>query len=150
LIEPIVGELAARKPINYQARRTALFSWELDEDTWQRLVAEARAQTDGRHVSRWPQDPVDRLLASVTIWQRATSGFYRYAPSLKSRYRYTAPLLETPSRAWCRRRDRIIFEIMTGRVSSPFGIALQRSLNSYADDLAARIDSGDRPRRRPR
>ena len=150
LIQPIVGELAARKPINYQARRIALSSWELDEDTWQRLVTEARARTDGRHLSRWPHDPVDRLLASVSIWQRVTSGFYRYAPLLKSLYRYTAPLLETPSSNWHQRSDHITFEIMTGRASSPFSIELQRSLNAYADDLAARIDSGDHPGRCPR
>jgi hypothetical protein len=57
LIRPIVGELAAGKLINYRARRGALSGWELDEDTWQRLTAEARARQTAvtRSDGRMPQ-----------------------------------------------------------------------------------------------
>jgi hypothetical protein len=41
--------------------------------------------------------------------------------------------------------NRVTFEIMAGRVSSAFGIELQRSLNAYADSLASRIDDGELP-----
>jgi hypothetical protein len=141
LIQPVVGELAAGKLINYQARRAALSDWKLDEKTWQRLMDGAWARTDCRRRSRLPEDLLDRYLASVTIWQRATSGFYRYAPLLRSLYRYTAPLRESPLSQ--QRRERLTFRVMTGRASSPFGLELRRSLNAYADDLAARIDDGE-------
>jgi len=146
LIQPIVGELAAGDLINYRARRTALSSWELDEGTWQRLLAEALARPGGRrYPPRRPYDPLDRLLASVSIWQRATSGFYRNAPLLRSLYRYTGSSPEPSPGNWHQRRDRVTYEIMRGRASSPFGIELQRSLDAYADDLAARIDDGEQP-----
>ena len=56
----IAGELSARKLIDYRVRRMALLDWELDEQTWQHLVADARARTDGRHLSLGPHDLVDR------------------------------------------------------------------------------------------
>ena len=76
-IMAVAGELNAGTPINYQARRAALSSWELDEETWQHLVAEARTRTGGRCLAQGPHDVIDRLAASVAIWQRATHGFYR-------------------------------------------------------------------------
>ena len=59
--------------------------WALDEGTWQDLVAAARNRTDGSHLAQGPHDVIDRLAASVAIWQRATHGFYRYAPVAESR-----------------------------------------------------------------
>jgi hypothetical protein len=41
----IAGELSARKLIDYRVRRMALLDWELDEQTWQHLVADARGPT---------------------------------------------------------------------------------------------------------
>lgn len=72
------------KLINYQARRPVLSTWELDEETWRNLADEARARTDSRYLTRGPHDRVDRLMASVAIWQRTTHGHYRYAPLLKT------------------------------------------------------------------
>lgn len=109
----------------------ALINWALDEETWQHLIAEARARTDGRHLSLGPHDLVDRLAASVTIWQRATHGHYRYAPLLK-----TAP------GDWFRRSDRVTWKTMRGCGSSPIGIELHRLLNDYADQLGHHIDVG--------
>lgn len=109
----------------------ALFSWELDEESWLSLVAGARARTDGSHLGQGPHDNVDRLAASVAIWQRATHGFYRYAPLLKT----------TPA-DWYRRRDRVTWKIMLGRGSSPIGIELHQLLNDYADQLSRRVDAG--------
>jgi len=43
-----------------------------------------------------PHDNVDRLAASVAIWQRATHGFYRYAR-----------LLKTTSADWYRHKNRV-------------------------------------------
>jgi hypothetical protein len=95
-IMAVAGELNAGTSINYQARRAALSGWELDEETWQHLVADARTRTGGRRLAQGPHDVIDRLAASVAIWQRATHGFYRYAPLLKA-----APA------DWFGRRDRV-------------------------------------------
>ena len=127
--------------VNYQARRASLSSWELDEETWQHLVAEARTRTGGRRLARAPHDVIDRLAASVAIWQRATHGFYRYAPLLK-----TAPA------DWVRRRDRVTWRVLRGSTcSSPGGTELHRLLNEFADQLSNRIDArwhGDESRGR--
>ena len=48
----IAGELSARKLIDYRARRMALLDWELDEQTWQHLVAYARADRRPTPVAR--------------------------------------------------------------------------------------------------
>src|SRR2546427_13027971 len=55
----IAGELNARKLIDYRARRMALLDWELDEQTWQHLVAYARADRRPT-LSLGPHDLVDR------------------------------------------------------------------------------------------
>jgi hypothetical protein len=137
----VAGELNAGTPINYQARRAALSSWELDEETWRHLVAEARSRTGGRRLAKGPHDVIDRLAASVAIWQRATHGFYRYAPLLKA-----APA------DWFRRRDRVTWQILRGSTcSSPVGTELHRLLNEFADQLSHRIDArgdGDESRGR--
>jgi TniQ len=130
-VQAIASALASGELTNYRARRVALFSWELDEESWQRLVAEARARTDGCRLGQGPHDNVDRLAASVAIWQRATHGFYRYAP-----------LLKTTSADWSRRRDRVTWKIMLGRGSSPVGIELHQLLNDYADQLSRHVDAG--------
>jgi hypothetical protein len=109
----------------------ALFSWELDEESWQRLVAEARARTDGSRLGQGPHDNVDRLAASFAIWQRATHGFYRYVP-----------LLKNTSADWCRRKNRVTWRTMLGRGSSPVGIELHQLLNDYADQLSRHVDVG--------
>ena len=103
----VAGELNAGTPINYQARRAGLSSWELDEETWQHLVAEARTRTDGRRLALGPHDVIDRLAASVAIWQRATHGFYRYAP-----------LLKAPRPTGFRRRDRVTWQKARCRCTS--------------------------------
>jgi hypothetical protein len=129
LVQAIGGELAATELVNYRARRTALADWELDEETWQHLAAQARAQVGGRHRGQVPHDQVDRIAASVAVWQRATNGYYRYAPLLK-----TAPA------DWYRRNDRVTWKIMLGSGSSPVGAELHCLLIEYADDLGHRID----------
>jgi TniQ len=130
LVRAIAAELRGGELINYQARRTALSTWELDEETWQHLASEARARTYSRYLARGPHDRVDRLAASVAVWQRATHGHYRYAPLLK-----TAP------GDWFRRSDRVTWKIMLGRGSSSVGIELHRLLSDYADQLGTRIDA---------
>lgn len=64
---------------------------------------------------------------------------------MKSLYRYPGPVPGPTSSNPAPWRSRVTFEITTGRVSSPFGIELQRSLHAYADGLAARIDDGEQP-----
>jgi hypothetical protein len=125
----IADELTAGKLIDYKARRTVLANWTLDDKTWQHLVAEARTHTDGRRLAMGPHDLVDRLAASVAIWQYATHGFYRYAPVLK-----TVPA------DWFRRNDRVTWTLMRGHGSSPVGIELHRLLNDYANQLGRQID----------
>jgi hypothetical protein len=71
LVRAVASELRAGSLVDYRARRAALASWTLDEHAWQHLVAEARARTDGSHLGAGPNDQVDRLAASVAIWQRA-------------------------------------------------------------------------------
>ena len=132
LVQAIARELASGKLTDYRSRRVALFTWELEQEDWQSLVARARARTDGSRLALGPHDDVDRLAASVAIWQRATHGFYRYAPLLK-----TAPAADR-----CRRENRVTWKIMVGRGSSPVGIELHRLLNDYADQLSCRIDAG--------
>ncbi|HXC85980.1 MAG TPA: hypothetical protein VNV62_29460 [Trebonia sp.] len=127
---PSPPSCAAANSSTTHARRTALSTWELDEETWQHLASEARARTDSRYLARGPHDRVDRLAASVAVWQRATHGHYRYAPLLK-----TAP------GDWFRRSDRVTWKIMLGRGSSPVGIELHRLLSDYADQLGTRIDA---------
>ena len=129
-VRAVAGELRAGSLVNYQARRTALSDWALEEGAWQRLAATARARTDGRRLGRGPHDLLDRLAASVAIWQRATHGHYRYAP-----------LLRTAPGDWSRRNDRVTWKIMHGHSSSPVGVELHRLLNDYADALGHRIDA---------
>jgi hypothetical protein len=50
LVQAIGGELGATELVDYRARRTALADWELDEDTWQHLIAQARERVGGRHL----------------------------------------------------------------------------------------------------
>ena len=70
LVQAIAGELAGTKLVNYRVRRIVLADWELDEDTRQHLIAQARAQVGGRHRGQVPHDRVrphrslrDRLAA---------------------------------------------------------------------------------------
>ena len=134
LVQAIAGELGARSLVDYHARRAALAAWELDEETWRRLMASARAQTGGRHLGKGPHDHVDRLAASVAIWQRATCGFYRYAP-----------LLKTSPGDWRGRGSRVTWKTMLGHGSSPVAIKLHQLLHVYADQLGRHIDAGEAP-----
>ena len=64
----VAGELRAGSLVNYQARRTALSDWALEEGAWQRLAATARARTDGRRLGG------DRTTSSTASRPQSPSG----------------------------------------------------------------------------
>ena len=131
LIRSIAAELGAAELINYRIRRTALSGWQFDQETWQVLVCEARARTNCRNRALRPHDQVDRLAASVAVWQQATRGFYQYAP-----------LLDAVPDNWHLHTGRVSWKVATGQGTSLAGIQLRRLLVDYAEQISRRIDAG--------
>ncbi len=78
-LEALARELGnpATPLVNYQARRQALQTWHLDEDTWTSITARLPPAPG-------PQQPDlgdrKRQLASIYVWAQVTSGEHLFAP----------------------------------------------------------------------
>ncbi len=138
-LEALAGELDATSDlIDYRQRRHALTAWSIPTDNWHQLIADVKQRQRGRASTRTDWSDRKRLAASVLVWARITQGEYRLAPLLAD--------------AWPPRRRRELARgtqhvSSWGRTGRPehHYVALLAALDTYADQLAVRIDAGWTP-----
>jgi hypothetical protein len=130
----LTGKLGDDSRTDYGKRRTALATWSLPETDWRSMISDLV----GRPVNGKTPPHVDwsdqkRLLASVWIWTRITSGEHHYAPILfpsAPGRRPGGPLSEFVHRRW---PDLANAHAHYGQ--------LRPRLDAYAKSLAVAIDN---------
>jgi hypothetical protein len=125
---------AATDLIDYAWRRQALRDWSFPLDDWLKLIKDfKRGQTwHGGANTRWG----DCQVASVLVWARVTQSEPRLAPLIvdKQAPGHRSELAESVAQACCQSRR-------PGRYGEHWFV-LKKALDAYADQLAARIDTG--------
>lgn len=151
-VDDLAEELsAAQTRTDYGARRDVLAAWSLADTDWQEIVHDLRQRPEYDRRGRWPNSPyIDwgehkRRLASAWIWVRVTRGEHIFAPAVR-------PNLEQTRRG--NTGNRTIFsrwELISADEPTGHWADLRHRLDTYADELTLRIDTGDHPRgQRPR
>jgi hypothetical protein len=121
--------------IDYGRRRAALQAWSIPRDDWHELATELRGRQSptAQLLTDWGDHK--RLTASVLVWTRVTQGEHVFAPLV----------LHEQQRSRRNQIARVAWEVARG--SGPgrpqhHYVALMTALDTYADQLAARIDAG--------
>ncbi|MER7151405.1 TniQ family protein [Streptomyces lydicus] len=73
-LERLAQHIARQRKIDYQARRTLLTGWHLDDQTWNRICRQHRRLTGPR------PGALTRECASALVWSRVTGSEYSLAP----------------------------------------------------------------------
>ncbi len=120
--------------IDYQHRRAILHDWSIDPATWQEI-----AEDSGFPARQWPATDRERQYASIHVWAEITQSDHRYAPHpIRDQQ---PPEIQQAWRTRCRPGNwpASPHEPLT-RFTSPAYLALQKTLNAYAAQLATDID----------
>ena len=123
--------------IDYGTRRAALLTWQISRADWDQLTADLPAR---QQLPQADWGDRKRLLATIWVWARITSGDPLFAPALlphrgiPGRYQRGAD----NTRHYISERWPRIAAGRDGHYSQ-----LRQRLDPYADQLATRIDSAD-------
>jgi hypothetical protein len=134
-IDALAGMLdTAAARTDYGSRRHALRGWVISPGQWNQLTAGLPAHREAH--ADWGERK--RMLASVWVWTRVTSGEHLFAPAVMADP--AAPRSQQPGG-----RDRLNYidlrwpHLATG--ARGHYSELRQRLDNYADELAASIDS---------
>jgi hypothetical protein len=134
-LEALASELdAAGDLIDYGRRRDVLRAWSIPVDDWRQLTMDLR-QRHGRPL-RFNTDRGGRTreVASVLVWAHITQGEHRFAP------------LVIAAQLALGRRNELSQSVSRVRYSNGrHWREFKQALDTYADQLATRIDSGTHP-----
>jgi hypothetical protein len=134
-VEALITHIEDTALIDYRRRRDALSGWTIAPATWQQITQDLqRDQTPlQRRQTNWGDRK--RLTASALVWVHVTSGEHLFAPHRKSpadaRAGSTADHGLSIDRAWWRWHNN---------QTNHHYPRLQRVLETYASELAIRID----------
>ena len=119
--------------VNYQQRRQALETWQIDEDTWAELLSRLPAVPGPQQADL---GPCKRQVASIYVWTEVTSSEHHFAPRLIE----AAQPPET-RQAWKAGQRSNIWGRMNRKHPIPHYTNLKRELDGLAVTLARSIDT---------
>jgi hypothetical protein len=137
-LEALANELDTTAELaDYGRRRAALATWTIPPDDWHDLAAQVSQRQRARARAETNWEDRKRRVASVLVWTRITQGEHLFASLvLADRHaagRYRTEFALDVHQAWYKSR--------TGRRGRHW-LDLKQTLDVYADQLAARIDTG--------
>jgi hypothetical protein len=121
--------------IDYDRRRAALHAWSFPADDWHELVDDLRRRQSARTQLSTAWGDRKRRVASVLVWARVTQGEHRFAPMVLQDRQASG---RSELAQWV---QQTIHWSRTGHPEHHYP-ALMTALDTYADQLAARIDAG--------